>query len=139
MEQGCASKGMSGAPHPVKHSRGCRVEASRLAMRSQLVTHRREAGPGRLGASLPLLLALLLIAGPALAGPPPPPPPPGYGPPPPPVYYYPAPPPHAAPPPLPIAMRVIYAPFYAAGLVLRYGVYYVLVAPFAVLWRTAAY
>ena len=31
--------------------------------------------------------------------------------------------------PLPIAMRVIYAPFYVTGLILRYGVYYVLVAP----------
>jgi hypothetical protein len=36
-------------------------------------------------------------------------------------------------------MRVIYAPFYVAGLVLRYGVYYVLVAPFEVLGRTLDY
>ena len=36
-------------------------------------------------------------------------------------------------------MRVIYAPFYAAGLVLRYGVYYVLVAPLEVLGRTLDY
>ena len=41
--------------------------------------------------------------------------------------------------PLPIAMRVIYAPFYVAGLILRYGVYYVLVAPFEVLGRTLDY
>jgi hypothetical protein len=44
-----------------------------------------------------------------------------------------------AAPPLPIAMRVIDAPFYAAGLILRYGVYYVLVAPFEVLGRTLDY
>ena len=44
-----------------------------------------------------------------------------------------------APPPLPVAMRVIYAPFYVAGLILRYGVYYVLVAPLEVLGRTLDY
>jgi hypothetical protein len=44
-----------------------------------------------------------------------------------------------APPPLPIAVRVIYAPFYAAGLVLRYGVYYLLVAPFEVFGRALTY
>jgi hypothetical protein len=43
------------------------------------------------------------------------------------------------PPPLPIAMRVIYAPFYATGLVLRYGLYYVIVAPLEVLGRTLSY
>jgi hypothetical protein len=32
-------------------------------------------------------------------------------------------------------MRVLYAPFYGAGLVLRYGFYYVLVAPFEVFGR----
>jgi hypothetical protein len=112
-------------------------------MHSQL--DRKETGPGLRRASFAALLAALLIAAPALAGPPPPPPPPGYqvpAPPPPPVVYgpgyYPAPPPNP-PPPLPIAMRVIYAPFYAAGLILRYGVYYVLVAPFEVLWRTVDY
>ncbi len=36
-------------------------------------------------------------------------------------------------------MRIIYAPFYAAGLILRYGVYYVLVAPLEVLGRTLDY
>lgn len=36
-------------------------------------------------------------------------------------------------------MRVIYAPFYAAGLVVRYGVYYVLVAPLEVFSRTVSY
>ena len=41
--------------------------------------------------------------------------------------------------PLPVAMRVIYAPFYVAGLVVRYGFYYVLVAPFEVLFRTIDY
>jgi hypothetical protein len=36
-------------------------------------------------------------------------------------------------------MRVLYAPFYAAGLVLRYGVYYVIVAPFEVFGRALNY
>jgi hypothetical protein len=36
-------------------------------------------------------------------------------------------------------MRAIYAPFYAAGLVVRYGVYYVIVAPLEVFSRTIAY
>jgi hypothetical protein len=45
----------------------------------------------------------------------------------------------AAPPPLSPAMRIIYAPFYAAGLVVRYGVYYGVVAPLEVLSRTIAY
>jgi hypothetical protein len=36
-------------------------------------------------------------------------------------------------------MRVLYAPFYAAGLVVRYGFYYVLVAPFEVFGRAATY
>jgi hypothetical protein len=36
-------------------------------------------------------------------------------------------------------MRVIYAPFYVAGLVLRYGVYYTIVAPIEVLNRTLTY
>lgn len=43
------------------------------------------------------------------------------------------------PPPLSPAMRGIYAPFYAVGLVLRYGLYYLFVAPFEVLGRTATY
>ena len=37
------------------------------------------------------------------------------------------------------AMRVIYAPFYAAGLVFRYGFYYLLVAPFEVFGRALSY
>jgi hypothetical protein len=82
----------------------------------------------------------LLLAVPAYAGTPPPPP--AHHVPPPPDYE-PGPPYHAPPyeayDPLPIAMRVIYAPFYAVGLVLRYGVYYVLVAPLEVLGRTLAY
>ena len=36
-------------------------------------------------------------------------------------------------------MRVVYAPFYAAGLVVRYGVYYLLVAPFEVFDRAVSY
>ena len=63
-----------------------------------------------------------------------PPPPPAYPPPPPPY-----PPPVAAPPPLSPVMRVVYAPFYITGLVLRYGLYYVIVAPLEVLSRTIAY
>jgi len=44
-----------------------------------------------------------------------------------------------APPPLSPAMRVIYAPFYVAGLVIRYGVYYVIVAPLEVFGRALNY
>lgn len=82
----------------------------------------------------------LLLALPAYAGSPPPPPDYVPTPPSPPVQTYGvyALEPHD-PPPLPIAMRVIYAPFYATGLVLRYGIYYVLVAPLEVLGRTLAY
>jgi hypothetical protein len=36
-------------------------------------------------------------------------------------------------------MRIIYAPFYAAGLVLRYGFYYAFVAPFEVFGRALGY
>jgi hypothetical protein len=43
------------------------------------------------------------------------------------------------PPPLSPLIRTIYAPFYAAGLVVRYSVYYLLVAPFEVFGRTVAY
>jgi hypothetical protein len=43
------------------------------------------------------------------------------------------------PPPLSPMMRAIYAPFYVAGLIVRYGVYYVVVAPIEVLSRTIAY
>ena len=45
----------------------------------------------------------------------------------------------SAPPPLSPAMRVIYAPFYVAGLVIRYGVYYVIVAPLEVFGRALNY
>jgi hypothetical protein len=44
-----------------------------------------------------------------------------------------------APPPLSPAMRVIYAPFYVAGLAIRYGVYYVIVAPLEVFGRALNY
>jgi len=103
------------------------------------------------GAALVAALVLGLFPPPvAFAGPPPPPrsappppPPPGYPPPvvavpvggPPVVVVRPAP----APPPLPIALRVIYAPFYATGLILRYGLYYTIVAPLEVLGRTLSY
>jgi hypothetical protein len=96
------------------------------------------------------LLVGAMVAPIASAGPPPPPrsappPPPAAGPPPwgvavpvpppPVVVVRPAP----APPPLPVALRVIYAPFYAAGLILRYGLYYTIVAPLEVLGRTLSY
>ena len=57
-------------------------------------------------------------------------------------YPYPPPPPRVIdpnPPPLSPMMRAIYAPFYVTGLVLRYGIYYTLVAPFEVMNRAIAY
>jgi hypothetical protein len=36
-------------------------------------------------------------------------------------------------------MRVVYAPFYVAGLVFRYGVYYAIVAPLEVFGRALDY
>jgi len=97
------------------------------------------------------LAALVLVTGvgSAWAGPPPPPPerrvppppaddtPPAPEPYPAPPGYYPV--PVEPPPPLSPTMRAIYAPFYAAGLVLRYGVYYVIVAPFEVFARALTY
>ena len=84
---------------------------------------------------------------PSSSGNTPPPPPPGQpGPPPPanarvvvvqppaPVYVGPPP-----PPPLPLGIRIIYAPFYAAGLVLRYGVYYLVFVPVEVFGRALSY
>ena len=111
---------------------------------------RRQARSRRSRAALAALLAGVLLTGPAVAGPPPPPPPATRSAPPPPPSWVPppvyvpapvpaAPPPPSGPPPLPVAMRVIYAPFYVAGLIVRYGVYYVLVAPFEVLFRTIDY
>jgi len=104
-------------------------------------------------AALVAALVLGLFPAPvAFAGPPPPPrsappPPPPQGFPPPVVAVPPPPPgppvvvvrPAPAPPPLPIALRVIYAPFYATGLLLRYGLYYTIVAPLEVLGRTLSY
>jgi hypothetical protein len=99
---------------------------------------------GRLAVLTTGALALLLSTGsarsaePQPAPPYPTPPPRIYVPPPP---YYPPPPPPlpVPPPPLSPVIRVIYAPFYAAGLVLRYGVYYGIVAPLEVFSRTLAY
>jgi len=94
-------------------------------------------------ASAVLALMLLVPAALPAAEPyppyPPPPPPPARPAPPPPRYYYPAPPRVAPPPPLSPVMRVIYAPFYAAGLIVRYGVYYAIVAPLEVFGRTVSY
>ncbi len=36
-------------------------------------------------------------------------------------------------------MRVVYAPFYAAGLILRYGFYYLIIAPFEVFGRALSF
>lgn len=91
-------------------------------------------------AVLGLLLTLSGAALVAAAQPAPPyPPPPAY--PPPRARAYRPPPPRmiAPPPPLSPAMRVVYAPFYAAGLVLRYGAYYVIVAPLEVFGRALNY
>lgn len=71
------------------------------------------------------MLALLIALGGVAAGAPPQPAPP-----------YPV---VTPPPPLSPAMRVLYAPFYGAGLVLRYGVYYVIVAPLEVFGRALDY
>ena len=81
----------------------------------------------------------LLAAEPEPAPPYPPPRPPVVRRVPPPPGYYPPPPRIAPPPPLSPVMRVIYAPFYAAGLIVRYGVYYVIVAPLEVFSRTVSY
>jgi len=94
-----------------------------------------------------VLVALLLGPGALFAAEPappyppyPPPPPPTRPPPPPPPRYVPPPPPVVAPPPpLSPVTRAIYAPFYAAGLVVRYGFYYVIVAPLEVFARTVSY
>jgi hypothetical protein len=99
----------------------------------------------RRGIAVTSLAAMLAAPGTLLADPqpappfPPPPPPPMSRPmPPPPPRYYP-PPVVAPPPPLSPLMRVVYAPFYAAGLVVRYGFYYLIVAPFEVFGRTVTY
>jgi len=88
-----------------------------------------------------ILAALLATPGVVLADSPPPYPP--YPPPRtrplPPRRAYPPPPVVEPPPPLSPVTRVIYAPFYAAGLIVRYGFYYLLVAPFEVFGRTVAY
>jgi len=111
----------------------------------------RRAARWRAAFALICALSTLLAGSPALAAPPPPPPrgtppppPPADAPPPiavvaPPRAIVIAPMPPPPPPPLPIAMRVIYAPFYATALVLRYGIYYAIVAPLEVLGRTLAY
>jgi hypothetical protein len=104
----------------------------------------RRSGARRRALAAALVAALL--AGIAHAGAPPPPAydrprPPAYDPPPvvvaPPVAGVVV--ARRVPPPLPIGLRIVYAPFYLTGLVLRYGVYYALVAPLEVLGRTLTY
>ena len=90
---------------------------------------------GRFRATLIGALVAFVMAASVAAGQPEPAPP--Y--PPPPPYYPPPPPVVAAPPPLSPLTQVIYAPFYAAGLVVRYGFYYLIVAPIEVFSRTVAY
>ena len=92
-----------------------------------------------IAAALAAALLLGTVATAAEPYPPYPPPPPPRSAPPPPRYYYPPPPRVAPPPPLSPVMRVIYAPFYVAGLVVRYGFYYVFVAPLEVFGRTVTY
>ncbi|MFN8543819.1 MAG: hypothetical protein U0807_06400 [Candidatus Binatia bacterium] len=96
-----------------------------------------------------VVAALLLALGVAAHAQEDPPPPPSVyrDHPPPPSGYEPAEPPRAAtpravdptPPPLSPAMRALYGPFYAAGLVLRYGFYYAVVAPLEVFHRALTY
>jgi hypothetical protein len=96
-----------------------------------------------------VVLAAVLVAAPVAATGPYPPYPPYPAPPPPQSSYqssyqgpYPYPPPRVIdpnPPPLSPMMRAIYAPFYVTGLVLRYGIYYTLVAPFEVFNRAITY
>ena len=91
------------------------------------------------------LAAFLVVTGTVRADGPPAPPYPAYPPPPPvrpapvPRYVPPPPPRIAPPPPLSPLIRVVYAPFYVAGLIVRYGVYYVIVAPLEVFGRTVDY
>ena len=89
------------------------------------------------------LVGLLAMPGVVFADSPPPPyppyPPPRTRPLPPRRTYPPPPPVVEPPPPLSPVTRAIYAPFYAAGLIVRYGFYYLLVAPFEVFGRTVAY
>ncbi len=96
--------------------------------------------------ALVVLLANVVVAiPPPPPGPPPPPPrsapppPPDYVPPPPVAYYPPPAPVVVAPPPLSPAMRIVYAPFYAAGVILHDGFYYLLVAPLEVFGRALTY
>ena len=106
-------------------------------MSTALTSRKRRIVAGTLA-----LLAIVpsgLLAQPQPAPPYPPPPPPVVRPVPPPPRYYPPPPRVAPPPPLSPVMRVIYAPFYAAGLIVRYGFYYVIVAPLEVFSRTVNY
>lgn len=113
---------------------------------------RRSGGSVRCGANriasgvMAAVLLLGVVSAGAEAPPappyPPPPPPRSHRAPPPPApsyYYYYPPPPVPPPPPLPPVIRALYAPFYAAGLVVRYGVYYGIVKPLEVFGRALDY
>jgi hypothetical protein len=105
---------------------------------SMTTTHRWCRG----GVAVATLLSLLAAPVVRAADPSPAPPYPPYpsSPPPPRPRYYPPPPPVVEPPPpLSPAAKAMYAPFYVAGLIIRYGVYYVVIAPLEVLSRTIAY
>lgn len=107
-----------------------------------MTTHTKRSRPLRRVAAAALVVSLVLPAAGFAAGAEPAPPYPA--PPPqatrvPPPRYYPPPPRVAEPPPLSPLMRAVYAPFYAAGLVVRYGVYYVIVAPLEVFSRALSY
>jgi hypothetical protein len=101
-------------------------------------TSRRSIAAG-LGVLLISSQLALATPPPAPPYPPPPPPPRSEVPVPAPVYRGPVRAVAPAPPPLSPVMRTIYAPFYVAGLVFRYGLYYLFVAPFEVFGRTATY
>jgi hypothetical protein len=108
-----------------------------------MTIHAKRSNPVRRLAAGALVACLVLpaagLAADAEPAPPYPPAPPQVSRVPPPRYYPPPPPRVAEPPPLSPLMRAVYAPFYAAGLVVRYGVYYVIVAPLEVFSRALSY
>ena len=107
---------------------------------NEMTRARERLTPRIAGAVLAGLLGvpgMVLAAGPEPAPPYPAPPPASRSAPR--RYYYPPPRVVEAPPPLSPVMRAVYAPFYVAGLVVRYGVYYGIVAPLEVFGRVVSY